>query len=158
MYHFFDKSRSVAVPVPVQDWKSFWNPLRLMALAVPFYRIGSAGDHILRPRKTYEAPHFNAGDKVRVRSAAEILSTLDMTGRLEGTPFSNGLMPLIGAAGTVLTVLPSDTVVLGFGSDMRSAWKTEWLMLDGPVPHLAARAEEAARRRLAALAADYPGS
>lgn len=154
MYHFHDRSRIV----PSQDWKSFWNPLRLVALAAPLYRIASAGDHILRPRKTDDSPLFHAGDKVRVRSAAEILSTLDMSGRLEGMPFSNGMMPFIGATGTVLAVLPSARAVLDFGLGRPSEWKTEWLTPDGPVPHLAQRAEGAARTRLAALAADYPGA
>ncbi len=153
MYHFHAKGRSV----PVQDWVSFWNPLRLMELAAPFYRQVSACDRILRPGRADDAPHFRPGDRVRVRSAAEILSTLDMDGRLEGTPFLNVMMPLIGAAGTVLTVMPSACVVLEFVPDRRSVWKTEWLAMDGPVADLAPRAEAAARTRLAALAADYPG-
>ena len=153
MYHFPDRSRIV----PVQDWKSFWSPSHLFALASQFHKITSPGDNILRPGKADEAPRFAAGDRVRVCSAAEILSTLDMDGRLDATPFSIGLMPLIGVAGTVRTVLPSAKVVLEFGSDMWSVWKTEWLTPDGPVPHLAARAEEAARKRLASLAADYAG-
>ncbi|MBP2159804.1 MULTISPECIES: hypothetical protein [Asticcacaulis] len=152
MYHFPDRGRNV----PVQDWMSFWNPFRLMDLAQPFYKNMSACDRILRPGRADEAPSFQPGDKVRVRSAAEILSTLDMTGRLNGAPFLNVMMPLIGAAGTVQTVMPSAMVVLEFGAGGYWAWKTDWLALDGPAPQLAQRAEEAARRRLAALAADYP--
>lgn len=154
MYHFPDRHRGV----PVQDWKSFWSPLRLMALTSHARNGASAGDHILRPRKGDNAPMFRTGDKVRVRSAAEILSTLDMSGRLEGTPFANGMMPLIGAVGTVLTVVSSAAVVLEFAQGKPFEWKTEWLMADGPAPHLAQRGEDAARRRLAALAADYRGN
>ena len=153
MYHFHDRGRAV----PVQDWKSFLSPMRLMTLVSPF-RNTSAGDHILRPRKPDDAPQFNIGDRVRVRSAAEILSTLDMSGRLGGVPFGNSMMPLIGAVGTVTRVAPFAAVVLEFAPDMRSEWKTEWLAHDGQAPILTRRAEEAARRRLAELAADYPAA
>jgi len=152
MYHFPHRGRNV----PVQDWMSLWNPLRLMDLTQPFYKDISACDRILRPGRVDEAPGFQAGDKVRVRSATEILSTLDMSGRLNGAPFLNVMVPLIGAAGTVRTVMPYAMVVLEFGAGGYWAWKTEWLASDGPAPRLAPRAEEAARRRLAALAADYP--
>jgi hypothetical protein len=152
MHHFSDRGRAV----PVRDWKSFWNPLRLAALTSPVRDSTSAGDHILRPRRRNDVPNFKAGDRVCVRSAAEILSTLDMSGRLDGTPFLNGMMPLIGAVGTVSAVVPSAVVVLEFTPNMpRSEWKAEWLVLDGSAPVLAPRAEEAARKRLASLAADY---
>jgi hypothetical protein len=152
MYHFPDRGRNV----PVQDWMSFWNPLRLMELTQPLYKNVSACDRVLRPGRADEAPSFQSGEKVRVRSATEILSTLDMSGRLNGAPFLNVMMPLIGAAGTVKAVMPYATVVLEFGAGGYWAWKTEWLASDGPAPQLAPRAEEAARRRLAALAADHP--
>ena len=154
MYHFPDRGRGV----PVQDWKSLWSPLRVMALTSSLRNSASAGDHILRPRKGDEAPLFQAGDRVRVLSAAEILSTLDMSGRLDGTPFANRMMPLIGAVGTVLNVVSSAAVFLEFASGQCSEWKTEWLMPDGPAHSMTPRAEEAARKRLAALAADYRGN
>ena len=43
-----------------------------------------------------QATSFRAGDHVEIRSAAEILSTLDDFGMLDGVPFMPEMLPFVG--------------------------------------------------------------
>lgn len=92
---------------------------------------------------------FRAGDHVEVRSAAEILSTLDDSGTLDGVPFMPEMLPFVGqrfrVASRALKVCSSignahlDGVVFldqlrcdgsahgGCQAQCRMFWKEEWL-------------------------------
>lgn len=95
---------------------------------------------------------YGAGDTVQVRSAAEILATLDERGTCEGVPFMPEMLPYVGRTLTVAVAVqkvcwftpdsPSrkvpTTVILddlrcdggghgGCGAECRMYWKDAWL-------------------------------
>lgn len=120
-------------------------------------------------------PHFYSGDTVRVRSAVEILASLDMDGTLDGLPFMPEMVPLIGQSARVFR-RADRTCVEGHGlrgmkdvvfldqarcdgrahdncqRDCLMFWKEAWLAPDGPVLTPMPRAEAAARQTLLNLA------
>ncbi len=136
--------------------------------------------HKIRARFTRGAPrapdvHFHSGDAVRVRSAVEILASLDMDGTLDGLPFMPEMVQLIGQPARVFR-RADRTCVEGHGlrgmkdvvfldqrrcdghahdncqRDCLMFWKEAWLAPDGPVLTPTPRAEMAARETLLNLA------
>lgn len=119
--------------------------------------------------------HFYSGDAVRVRSAVEILASLDMDGTLDGLPFMPEMVPLIGQGARVFR-RADRTCVEGHGlrgmkdvvfldqhrcdghahdncqRDCLMFWKEAWLAPDGPAVTPTPRAERAARETLRNLA------
>ena len=138
----------------------------------------------MQARVTSKTPdaveHFYSGDAVRVRSAVEILSTLDMDGKLEGLPFMPEMVALIGAQARVQR-RADRTCVEGFGlrgmkdavflekarcdgsahdgcqRDCLMFWKDAWLAPADTSVAPSPRAEEAARQRLLELATRNEG-
>jgi 2-polyprenyl-6-methoxyphenol hydroxylase-like FAD-dependent oxidoreductase len=128
-------------------------------------------------RGSAQAPdvHFYSGDSVRVRSAVEILASLDMDGTLDGLPFMPEMVPLIGQSMRVFR-RADRTCVEGHGlrgmkdvvfldqqrcdgrahdncqRDCLMFWKEAWLMPDGPAVTPTPKAEMAARETLLNLA------
>jgi len=120
-------------------------------------------------------PRFYSGDMVRVRSAVEILASLDMDGTLDGLPFMPEMVPLIGQTARVFR-RADRTCVEGHGlrgmkdvvfldqqrcdghahdncqRDCLMFWKEAWLMPDGPALTPTPKAELAARETLLNLA------
>ena len=119
--------------------------------------------------------HFYSGDTVRVRSAVEILASLDMDGTLDGLPFMPEMVPLIGQSARVFR-RADRTCVEGHGlrgmkdvvfldqkrcdghahdncqRDCLMFWKEAWLAPEGPALTPTPRAELAARETLLNLA------
>jgi hypothetical protein len=100
-------------------------------------------------RAATQGPSFRAGERVEVRTASEILETLDTTGALGGVPFMPEMLPFVGKGFTVasraLKVCCAvgnarlDSVVFldelrcdgaahaGCQADCRLFWREEWL-------------------------------
>lgn len=119
--------------------------------------------------------HFHSGDTVRVRSAVEILASLDMDGTLDGLPFMPEMVPLIGQSARVFR-RADRTCVEGHGlrgmkdvvfldqqrcdghahdncqRDCLMFWKEAWLAPEGPALTPTPRAEMAARETLLNMA------
>jgi len=130
---------------------------------------------LARPAPPVADPHFYSGDAVRVRSAVEILASLDMDGTLDGLPFMPEMVPLIGQTARVFR-RADRTCVEGHGlrgmtdvifleqqrcdghahdncqRDCLMFWKEAWLAPDGPALTPTPKAELAARETLRNLA------
>ncbi len=128
-----------------------------------------------RPSPPAAEPRFYSGDTVRVRSAVEILASLDMDGTLDGLPFMPEMVPLIGQSARVFR-RADRTCVEGHGlrgmkdvvfldqrrcdghahdncqRDCLMFWKEAWLAPDGPALTPTPKAEMAARETLLNLA------
>ncbi|WP_443749066.1 FAD-dependent monooxygenase [Asticcacaulis solisilvae] len=128
-----------------------------------------------RPAPPAAEAHFYTGDGVRVRSAVEILASLDMDGTLDGLPFMPEMVAHIGQTARVFR-RADRTCVEGHGlrgmkdvvfldqfrcdgrahdncqRDCLMFWKEAWLAPDGPALTPTPRAEAAARQTLLHLA------
>ena len=99
------------------------------------------------------AGRFHPGQSVHVRSAVEILATLDMEGRIGSVAFLPDMLGFIGCAAIVLRRDGARlTVVLDLPEgDLPMVWKEAWLTDDAPLTPMPV-VELAARQRLVALA------
>ena len=100
------------------------------------------------------AGRFHPGQSVRIRSAVEILATLDMEGRIGKVPF---MVEMLGFIGCDAVVVRRDAARLTVTLDLPECegpmvWKEAWLTGElaplKPMPVV----ELAARQRLVALA------
>ncbi|MCW2573774.1 MAG: hypothetical protein JWO88_3832 [Frankiales bacterium] len=76
------------------------------------------------------AAKFSTGDRVIVRSAADILSTLDADGTLDGLPFMPEMLDWCGKPFRVLRRVEKTCVAGGY--PMRSFPENDVVILDGP--------------------------
>ena len=97
---------------------------------------------------------FHPGQSVCVRSATEILATLDMEGRIGNVPFLPDMLSFIGCSAVVLRRDGARlTVSLDLpATDIPMVWKEEWMTGDAPLTPMPV-VELAARQRLIMLAA-----
>ena len=100
------------------------------------------------------AGRFHPGQSVYVRSAVEILATLDMEGRIGNVPFLPDMLSFIGCNATVVRRDGAhQTVSLDLPeTDMPMVWKEEWVTADTPLAPMPG-VELAARQRLVVLGA-----
>jgi hypothetical protein len=149
--------------------------LRRAALRVgPLQTLQRAAARLTHPTQPVEA-HFRPGQSVRVRSAVDILATLDRAGRLDGLPFMPEMVAHIGAVKRIRrragracvegeglrgmrdTVFLDDARCDGYSHDgcqrgCDAFWKTRWLSSDLTAPATPDAAERAARLRLLHMA------
>ena len=147
----------------------------------PYWRLRRMARDVkrgLRPRPMAAAAPVQPvrGDQVRVKSAVEVLASLDSDGRIAGLPFMPEMIPFLGRTlavrrradqtcveGLGLRALPQTVFLDGARCDGAAhdgcqrgcalLWKEAWLApAETPAPAIDPDAEVEARHRLAALA------